>query len=60
MDPLAATIKVRTKARELGFDRCGFAKAEPLDEEARKLEEWLRQDRHGTMHWMNRHFDKRI
>jgi epoxyqueuosine reductase len=60
MDPLAATIKVRAKAHELGFDRCGFARAGMLDEEAHKLEEWLQQDRHGTMQWMERHFDKRI
>jgi epoxyqueuosine reductase len=60
MDPLAATMKVRNKALELGFDRCGFARAEPLDEEARQLEEWLGENRHGTMDWMDRHFDKRI
>ena len=60
MDPLAATLKVRQKAIELGFDRCGFAKAEPLDQEAVQLEEWLKQNRHGTMDWMQNHFDKRI
>lgn len=60
MDPLAATIKVRQKALELGFDRIGFARAEPLDEEARRLEEWLKQDLHGSMDWMQTHFDKRI
>lgn len=60
MDPLTATLKVRQKTLELGFDRCGFAKAEPLDQEAVKLEEWLKQNRHGTMDWMQNHFDKRI
>ncbi|PWN07028.1 tRNA epoxyqueuosine(34) reductase QueG [Rhodohalobacter mucosus] len=60
MDPLAATIKVRHKALELGFDQCGFARAEPLDEEARRLEQWLHEHRHGSMEWMERHFDKRI
>lgn len=60
MDPLASTLKVRQKAYELGFDRCGFARAEPLDEEASKLEMWLREGRHGTMNWMENHFDKRI
>jgi epoxyqueuosine reductase len=59
MDPLTATLKVRTKAIELGFDRCGFARAEPLDTEARRLEEWLNQNRHGTMDWMENNFDKR-
>ena len=60
MDPLAATIKVRNKAIELGFDRCGFARAGPLDDEAFRLEEWLNQNRQGTMHWMENHFEKRI
>jgi len=49
MDPLAQTIKVREKALELGFDMCGFARAEPLDQEAFRLEEWLTQNRHGSM-----------
>lgn len=60
MDPLTATLKIRAKALELGFDQCGFAKAEPLDKEARQLEEWLNQNRHGTMGWMENNFDKRI
>jgi epoxyqueuosine reductase len=60
MDTLATTIKIRNKAIELGFDRCGFARAEPLDKEARRLEEWLTQNRHGTMGWMENNFDKRI
>jgi len=60
MDPLTATLKIRAKALELGFDQCGFAKAEPLDKEAKQLEEWLNQNRHGTMGWMENNFDKRI
>lgn len=46
--------------QELGFDACGFAKARQLDDEARKLEEWLSQGKHGSMLWMERNFDKRI
>lgn len=60
MDPLTATLKVRQKAYDLGFDGCGFAKAEPLDKEAFRLEEWLHKNNHGTMGWMENHFDKRI
>lgn len=59
MDTLAATIKVRNKAHELGFDLCGFARAEALDEEAFRLEAWLNQNRHGTMDWMANNFEKR-
>lgn len=60
MDPLIATMKVRQKAIELGFNRCGFARAEPLDKEAFRLEQWLKQNLHGTMGWMENYFDKRI
>ena len=37
MEPSAAQVKAR--ARELGFDLCGIAKARPL--EARRLDHWL-------------------
>ncbi len=60
MDSITATHKVREKALELGFDLCGFAKAGPLDEEARRLEEWLNRNMHGSMGWMERNFEKRI
>lgn len=60
MDTLALTLKVRRKARQLGFDDCGFARAEQLDKEAFRLEQWLSEGRHGNMDWMERHFDKRI
>jgi epoxyqueuosine reductase len=59
MDLLTKTNKVRRRALELGFDACGFAKAQFLDKEARRLEEWLLENSHGTMHWMERNFDKR-
>jgi epoxyqueuosine reductase len=60
MDPLKHTLHVREKALELGFDRCGFAKARYLDEDARRLEEWLNQGMHGNMQWMENNFEKRV
>jgi epoxyqueuosine reductase len=51
---------VKSKARSLGFEACGISKAEELSEEARRLETWLNRGYHGTMSWMERHFDKRI
>jgi len=54
------TSKLRSKALELGFDACGFAEAMFLDKEARRLESWLKENRHGSMHWMEKHFDKRV
>jgi len=54
------TNLIRKWTRELGLDYCGIAKAMRLDEDARRLESWLNQGRHGTMHYMENHFDLRI
>ncbi len=54
------TEAIRTEAYRLGFEACGFSKARRLEEEERRLEEWLNQGRHGSMLWMERHFDKRV
>lgn len=54
------TYKVREKALELGFEAVGFSRAVKLDQEARRLEDWLNKGHHGTMSWMENHFDKRI
>lgn len=51
---------IRGKSIELGFDACGFAQAEFLNTEARRLEAWLKENRHGTMNWMENHFEKRV
>lgn len=60
MDTIVLTNKIRSKAKELGFSGCGFSKAAPLDKEAFRLEQWLNQNLHGSMGWMENHFDKRI
>src|SRR5699024_4706388 len=54
------TQKVREAALRLGFNACGFAKAGRLEKEERRLREWLNQGRHGSMEWMENHFDKRV
>lgn len=51
---------VKEAARQLGFSYCGIARAEQLDEDARRLEVWLRQGMHGSMRYMENHFDLRI
>ncbi len=50
---------IKDEARRLGFDACGVSKAGFLENEARDLEAWLHEGRHGTMTWMENHFDKR-
>lgn len=39
---------------------CGVSKAEFLEEEAPRLENWLNQNMHGEMRYMENHFDKRL
>ena len=54
------TELVRNEARRLGFEFVGFARAERLDAEARRLEQWLHAGAHGRMAYMENHFDMRV
>lgn len=54
------TYFVKSAARQLGFDFCGIAKAQLLDEDARRLEAWLNKGFNGSMQYMANHFDLRI
>ncbi len=51
---------IKEKARELGFSYCGISKAVFLEEEAPRLENWLKRNMHGSMSYMENHFDKRL
>jgi epoxyqueuosine reductase len=44
----------------LGFLDCGASKADFLAEEAPRLENWLKNQSHGEMQYMENHFDKRL
>jgi epoxyqueuosine reductase len=50
---------IKEKANQLGFDFCGIAKAEKLDEDAKRLEQWLQKGMQGTMYYMENYFDLR-
>lgn len=54
------SLLIKKLAAEIGFDQCGIAKAEPLYEDARRLERWLKNGYQGEMHYMNNHFDLRV
>jgi epoxyqueuosine reductase len=54
------TNLVREFARRLGFDHCGIARAQRLDDDARRLEDWLGKGMHGSMKYMENHFDMRV
>jgi epoxyqueuosine reductase len=54
------TAIVKSLAAEHGFDYCGIAKVQVLDDDARRLESWLSKGMHGSMQYMENHFDLRI
>lgn len=60
MDKARRTQIIKQKAQELGFMYCGVSKADFLEDEARKLEIWLKREYHGKMSYMENHFDKRV
>lgn len=51
---------IKSTAKALGFDYCGIAKAEKLDDDARRLETWLNKGFQGTMNYMQNYFDLRV
>ena len=54
------TQSIKSFAAKLGFDHCGIAKAVLLTEDAKRLEMWLNKGMHGSMQYMENHFDMRI
>ncbi len=52
--------RVKSLAQDLGFSFCGIAKAEFLEQEAPRLEAWLKRGYQGQMGYLENHFDKRL
>jgi epoxyqueuosine reductase len=51
---------IKAEALRLGFSTCGIAKADFLEDEAPRLERWLKDGYHGEMQYMENHFDMRL
>ena len=51
---------IKRRAKELGFTSVGISAARALDEEAPRLETWLKEGMHGDMTYMEDNFDKRL
>jgi epoxyqueuosine reductase len=51
---------IKEEAKRLGFLSCGISKAGFLEQEAPRLEKWLKNNRNGQMAYMENHFDKRL
>lgn len=60
MSSATHTRFVKEEAKRLGFDFCGISPAGFLEEEAPRLEKWLKDKRHGEMKYMENYFDKRL
>ena len=54
------TSIVKSTAQKLGFDFCGISEAGFLEEDAPRLEKWLKAGHHGKMAYMENHFEKRL
>ena len=54
------TAIVKKAASDLGFEYCGVAKAKRLEEDERRLADWLNKGFQGHMHYMENYFDLRV
>jgi epoxyqueuosine reductase len=54
------TYFIKNEALAAGFISVGIGKAEFMDPEAFRLEQWLKQNYQGGMNYLENHFDKRV
>lgn len=61
MNPCASIeTLIKDEARQLGFDACGFAAAEPVDDDAvQRYSQWIARGEHSCMTWAERYADIR-
>lgn len=60
LDKQKYTQQIKKEAKRLGFLSCGVSKADFLEDEAPRLEKWLKNGFQGQMSYMENHFDKRL
>jgi epoxyqueuosine reductase len=54
------TKYIKELASKLGFDYCGISEANFLEDEAPRLESWLKKNMNGKMSYMENYFDMRL
>ena len=59
-NPAENSHRIKEKALELGFLQAGIARTDFLGEDADKLRAWLGKGYHGSMTYMENHFEKRV
>ena len=61
MEKAELTQYIKSEALRLGFDICGIAKAEVVPDETIQLyNQWIAQEYHGTMQYLQRNCEKRF
>ena len=61
MEKAELTQYIKSEALRLGFDICGIAKAEVVPDETIQLyNQWIVQEYHGTMQYLQRNCEKRF
>lgn len=60
MNKVELTQYIKNEAKRLGFEYCGISKAQFLEDEAPRLENWLNNNFQGKMNYMENYFDKRL
>jgi len=60
MNRLQLSQFIKAEALKRGFSFCGIAKARRLDEHESRLADWLNEDKHGKMQYMENNFEKRL
>lgn len=58
--PQKHTNLIKSEALRLGFTSCGMAEAVRLDDDAARLEKWLKNGYNSGMGYMERNFDLRV
>ncbi len=60
MDPGARKTFIKEEALKLGFEACGIASVRVLGEEEEHLNNFITENRHASMLYMERNMDKRL
>lgn len=60
MTPGHYSAIIKEEACKLGFESCGISKADFLEDEAHRFDEWLHKGMNGKMQYMERNGDKRL
>jgi epoxyqueuosine reductase len=59
MNKVVISLAIKNEALRLGFSACGFSRATFLPKDANRLRAWLDKGHHGSMQYMENHFEKR-